>query len=92
MEKGDLLEYWQCSLNHAMLLTGVNLVEGVPDKWKIQNSWGTENGDKGYFIMSDEWFDRYVFTASIDRRWLTSEQNRLFDQEAIAVDPWHVLA
>lgn len=92
MDKGDLLDYRQCTLNHAMLLTGVNLVDGKPDKWKIQNSWGTETADKGYFIMSDAWFDRYVFTASIDRKYLTEEQNTLFDQEAQVLDPWNVLA
>ena len=91
MEKGDLLDFRQCSLNHAMLLTGVNLVDGKPDKWKIQNSWGTDKADKGYFIMSDEWFDRYVFTASIDRKYLTETQCSLYDQEAIVLPPWNVL-
>lgn len=92
LEKGELLDLRQCSLNHAMLLTGVNLVEGKPDKWKIQNSWGTEKADKGYFIMSDRWFDRYVFTASIDRKYMTEEENRLFDQEPMILPPWNVLA
>ena len=91
MEKGDLLDYRQCSLNHAMLLTGVNLVDGKPDKWKVENSWGTEHADKGYFIISDEWFDRYVFTASIDRKYLTEKQNALFAQEPLVLPPWNVL-
>ncbi len=92
MDKGDLLDFRQCTLNHAMLLTGVNLVNGNPDKWKIQNSWGTEKANKGYFIMSDEWFDRYVFTASIDRKYLTETQRTLFDQPPIVLPPWNVLA
>ncbi len=92
LDKGDLLDFRQCSLNHAMLLTGVNLVDGKPDKWKIQNSWGIEKGQKGYFIMSDQWFDRYVFTASIDRKYLTETQCALFDQDAIVLPPWNVLA
>ena len=91
MAKQDLLQYRQCSLNHAMLLTGVNLVNGRPDKWKIQNSWGTENGEKGYFIMSDDWFDRYVFTASIDREYLTERQWEQFLQEPLVLPPWNVL-
>ena len=91
MEKGDLLDYRQCSLNHAMVLTGVNLVDGKPDKWKVENSWGTDQADKGYFIMSDAWFDRYVFTASIDRKYLTARQCELFDQEPLVLPPWNVL-
>ena len=91
MEKGELLNFRQCSLNHAMVLTGVNLVDGKPDKWKIQNSWGTENADKGYFICSDAWFDRYVFTASIDFKYLTQEQQELFRREPLVLPPWNVL-
>lgn len=91
MEKGDLLEYRQCSLNHAMVLTGVNLVDGRPDKWKIQNSWGTEKGNKGYFIMSDAWFDRYVYTASIAMKHLTEQQQAQFRQEPTVMPPWNVL-
>ena len=92
MEKGDLLHTRQCSLNHAMVLTGVNLVDGKPDKWKIQNSWGTENGNKGYYIMSDAWFDRYVFTASIHKKYLTEAQRKCFDAQAEMLPIWNILA
>ena len=92
MDKGEMLEYHQSAPNHAMLLTGVNLVDGKPDKWKIQNSWGSDKADKGYFIMSDDWFDKYVYFASIDRKYLTEEQNQLFQQEPIVLNPWDVLA
>lgn len=92
MDKGDLLAFRQCSLNHAMLLTGVNLVDGHPDKWKVQNSWGEEKGNNGYFIMSDAWFDRYVFTASIDQAYMTKEQNEQFRQDPIVLPPWNMLA
>ena len=91
MPKQELLEYRQCSLNHAMLLTGVNLTDGRPDKWKIENSWGTENGKNGYFTASDAWFDRYVFTASIDMLYLTEQQKEQFRQEPIVLEPWSIL-
>ena len=92
MSKEQLLQYRQCSLNHAMAFTGVNLVDGKPDKWKIQNSWGTEDGRKGYFICSDAWFDRYVFTATIDRKYLTETQWQQFCREPLILPPWNVLA
>ena len=92
MDKGQMLEYHQSAPNHAMLLCGVNLVDGRPDKWKIQNSWGTDKANKGYYIMSDAWFEDYVYFASIDRKYLTEEQNRLYDQEPIVLPPWDVLA
>ena len=92
MDKGQLLEYHQSAPNHAMLLTGVNLVDGKADKWKIENSWGSDKADKGYYIMSDEWFDKYVYFASIDKQYLTEEQRELFKQEPIVLPPWDVLA
>ncbi len=92
LEKGDLLNFRQCSLNHAMLLTGVNLVDGKPDKWKVQNSWGTEDADKGYYVLSDAWFDRYVFTASIDKKYLTETQRAQFEQDPVVLPIWNVLA
>ena len=92
MTKGEMLEYHQSAPNHAMVLTGVNLVDGKPDKWKIQNSWGTEKADKGYFIMSDDWFDKYVYFASIDKQYLTEEQRALYEQEPIVLPSWDVLA
>lgn len=51
-----------------MVLTGVNLDEaGKPTRWKIENSWGDKNGEKGYYVCSDSWFDQYVFQAAVER-------------------------
>ncbi len=56
-------------MNHAMVLTGVNLDEnGAPTRWKIENSWGDANGDKGYYVCSDAWFDLYVYQAVVTGR------------------------
>ena len=92
MDKGQLLDHRQSAPNHAMLITGVNLVDGKPDKWKIENSWGAEKADKGYYIMSDAWFDQYVYFASIDQKYLTERQKELYRQEPVVLDPWDVLA
>ena len=92
MDKGQLLESHQSAPNHAMLLCGVNLADGRPDKWKVQNSWGTDKGNKGYYIMSEEWFQKYVYFASIDRKYLTEEQRKLYDQDPVILPSWDVLA
>ena len=92
MSKADMMAYHQSSPNHAMTLTGVNLVDGKPDKWKIENSWGTEKANSGYFIMSDDWFDKYVYIVCVDRKYLSDEQNKYFDQEATIIDPWDPMA
>lgn len=60
LNKADRITTGLSAPNHAMMLTAVNLVDGKPTKWKVMNSWGPDVGDKGYFVMSDEWFDEYV--------------------------------
>ena len=87
ISKADALDYGFAAMNHAMCLTGVDLVDGRPVKWKIENSWGDENGRKGYYVCSDSWFDQYVFQAAIDRAYL-GELAALADQAPIELAPW----
>ena len=87
MSKADSLDYWFAAMNHAMVITGVNLVDGKPDRWRIENSWGDEHGEKGYYICSDSWFDQYVFQAAVEREYL-GDKAALADQPPIALAPW----
>lgn len=52
MNKKERLETRQACVSHAMTLTGFNEADGQIDRWKIENSWGEENGEKGYFVMT----------------------------------------
>jgi bleomycin hydrolase len=87
ISKADALSYGFSAMNHAMVLTGVNLVDGKPNRWKIENSWGDENGEKGYYICSDSWFDRYVYQAAIRREFL-GDLAKLAEQEPVTLAPW----
>ncbi|MSE06799.1 aminopeptidase, partial [Lactobacillus salivarius] len=44
MTKGLRLDYKQAELSHAMTITGINLVQGQPNRWKVENSWGEDVG------------------------------------------------
>lgn len=89
MEKGDRLDLRESAMNHAMVITGVTLDEdGVPTKWKIENSWSDENGVKGYYQMSAGWFDQFVYQAVINRKHLTEEQCREAAAEPKHLNPW----
>lgn len=87
IDKADALDYGFAAMNHAMCLTGVNLVDGKPNRWKIENSWGDEHGAKGYYVCSDTWFDQYVFQAAIEREYL-GDLAELAAQEPAMLDPW----
>ncbi len=87
ISKEDALDSGFSAMNHAMCITGVNLVDGQPNRWKIENSWGDKSGDKGYYICSDSWFDQYVFQAAVEREYL-GNQAALYDAEPIELAPW----
>ncbi|MBT3786219.1 aminopeptidase, partial [bacterium] len=62
MDKVPRLQTRDTCMTHCMLLVGVDLDDnGVPIKWKVENSWGAELGNKGYFIMDDGWFNDHVY-------------------------------
>jgi len=85
--KADALDYGLSAMNHAMVITGVNLKDGQPTRWKIENSWGDENGEKGYYMCSDSWFDLYVYQAAIEKEYL-GDLASLTAQEPIELEPW----
>ena len=87
ISKADALDYGFAAMNHAMVLTGVNLVDGKPDRWKIENSWGDEKGQKGYFVCSDSWFDKFVFQAALEREYL-GDLARYADESPVVLEPW----
>ncbi len=88
MTKSDELDYAQSAMNHAMVITGVNLDDDQPNRWKIQNSWGDANGNKGYYLATDTWFDKYVYQAVIHIDRLTPEQRAAWDQPPVVLKPW----
>lgn len=88
MSKEEMLDYGHSAMNHAMVITGVNLDQGKPTKWKIQNSWGDAAGNKGYFVMSDSWFDKFVYQAVVHKKYLTSAQQDALKKEPIVLNPW----
>ncbi len=56
MEKADRLRFGQTMMTHAMLFTGVDVVDGKPRRWRVENSWGSEDsGEKGFYTMNDNW-------------------------------------
>ena len=91
MTKEEVLNNYESTINHMVVITGVNLDEGVPTKWKIENSWGEEVGNKGYFIASDTWFDKYVYQVVINKKYLSQEQLEELKLEPIELKPWDPL-
>ena len=89
MTKAERLEYGQSLMTHAMVFQGVNLDEnGRPDRWRVENSWGEEAGKKGYFVMSDRWFDEYNYQVVVNKKYLSSKALEAYEKEPVRLNPW----
>ena len=89
MTKADRLNYCQSMMTHAMVFQGVNLDEtGKPTRWRVENSWGDEAGKKGYYVMSDAWFDQYMYQVVVNRKYLTEKQRAALETPVIELEPW----
>ena len=88
MNKGESLDYHASQMNHAMCITGVAFRNGEPRKWKIENSWGTDRAKSGYYIMSNTWFDQFVYQAVVDKKYLNEEELKALKEKPIVLKPW----
>lgn len=68
LSKAQRLLSGESEVTHAMVLTAVHLIDGKPVRWRVQNSWGEAVGSKGFFVMSDDWMDQFVYQAVVDPR------------------------
>lgn len=88
MTKAEALDYGESMMDHAMVITGVDLVDGKPSKWKVENSWGNKVGQKGYFVMSDEWMDKYCYQVVINKKYLSENLKRDYAKSPVVLKPW----
>ncbi|WP_395092348.1 C1 family peptidase [Armatimonas sp.] len=87
--KAARLDYGQSLMTHAMVLTGVDIDEaGAPRKWRVENSWGEQGGDKGFMAMTDPWFDEYLYEVAVEKKYLSKELLALLDQPLVPLNPW----
>jgi len=66
----------------------VDIVDGQPRRWRVENSWGSERGDKGFFTMSDDWFDEYVLNVIVPRKYVPKDLLAVLDQPPTELPVW----
>jgi len=78
--------------NHAMAFVGLDVQDDVPVKWRIENSWGKEKGDDGYWTMYDSWFDRHVYQVIVKKAYVPNKILKRYQDKPITLPPWHPMA
>ncbi len=90
--KADRLLYGATAMTHAMLLTGVDVVDegdsALARRWRVENSWGDEKADKGFWTMNDSWFAEHVFEIAVPRSALPAELLPVLETEPIVLPAW----
>ena len=89
MNKEERVRTFASGSSHAMTLIAVDLDnEGNPKKWMVENSWGANSGWKGNLIMTDEWFEEYMFRVVIDKKYIPAETLKLLEQKPVMLPSW----
>ena len=90
MDKEQRVRFGDSAQNHAMAFVGVDVADDgrTTNRWRVENSWGGDIANKGYFTMSDDWFSQYVYEVAVPKSMLSDEYRKAFDQEAIMLPAW----
>ena len=90
MNKEQRVRFGDSAQNHAMAFVGVDVADDgrTTNRWRVENSWGGDIANKGYFTMSDDWFSQYVYEVAVPKSMLSEEYRQAFDQDAIMLPAW----
>jgi len=88
MTKAERLVHHETLMTHAMLFTGVDVVDGAPRRWRVENSWGEEKADKGFWTMTDSWFGEHVLEIAVRRDMLPEQLQDACRLEPIVLPAW----
>ena len=87
MDKKERILTHTSGSSHAMNLIAVDLVDGKPVKWMVENSWGP-TGYQGKLIMTDRWFDEYMFRLVVEKKYVPADVLKLLDQKPVLLPAW----
>lgn len=89
MDKKQRIETFASGSSHAMTLIAVDLdKDGKPRKWMVENSWGPTSGYQGNLIMTDEWFNEYMFRVVVEKKYVPQDILDMLKQKPIMLPAW----
>ncbi|MBR1706713.1 MAG: C1 family peptidase [Bacteroidales bacterium] len=88
MDKKERIQTHASGSTHAMTLIAVDLQDGKPAKWMVENSWGAASGYKGNIIMTDRWFDEYMFRLVVEKKYVPAGLLGYLDQQPVLLPSW----
>lgn len=88
MDKKQRIQTFASGSSHAMTLMAVDLnAQGKPKKWMVENSWGP-GANEGHLIMTDQWFNEYMFRLVVDKKYITGKVKEVLQQTPVKLPAW----
>ena len=93
MDKKQRIQTYSSLSSHAMTLIAVDIdpESGKTKKWMVENSWGPSSGYQGNMIMTDEWFNEYMFRLVVEKKYVPADIMKMLDQKPIMLPSWDPL-
>ena len=90
MDKKQRIQTYSSLSSHAMTLIAVDIdpESGKTKKWMVENSWGPSSGYQGNMIMTDEWFNEYMFRLVVEKKYVPADIMKMLDQKPIMLPSW----
>lgn len=88
MDKKERIQTYASGSSHAMTLIAVDIKDGKPVKWMVENSWGAGSGYRGNLIMTDEWFDEYMFRLVVEKKYVPGDIEAMLGQKPVMLPSW----
>ncbi len=93
MDKKQRVQTHASGSSHAMTLVAADVDTTASDglkvrKWMVENSWGDASGYRGHLIMTDEWFDNYMFRLVVNKRYVDTKYVEMLKQKPVLLPAW----
>lgn len=90
MTKAERLQMNESSMTHAMVITGAHISSsGKATRFRVENSWGPDAGEKGYFVMTEKWFDEFVYQVVVPKSLAPPKLVKVFEEgKKVVLPPW----
>ncbi len=90
MDKKQRIQTFASGSSHAMTLMAVDIdsLTNKTTKWMVENSWGANSGYQGHLIMTDEWFNEYMFRLVVEKKYVPQNILDVLKQQPIMLPAW----